>query len=110
MSDVTSRLATDSDREMWGAITASFKARRVAEDKAREEHNASVDWSWLPERCPDCRMSWSLFAPVKIHDGAGLHTGEGRCVECKRVYAKPHGHDMGNEVAPPRPKLWRRWL
>ena len=85
---MTEPALTDDDREMWEEIAAKFKTRRVAEDKAREEHNAAVDWSWLPERCPSCRMSWSLFAPAKIHNGSGFHTGECRCVECKRVYTK----------------------
>lgn len=79
----------NTDREMWEGIARRMKAKREAELAERDRHNASLDWSWLPERCPDCRCNWEISAPAFIHDGSGKHTGDCRCVNCKRVYSPP---------------------
>jgi len=79
----------DGDREMWEHIAARMKAKREQEDLDRVANNTSMDWTWLPERCPDCRCNWNISPPARIHNGSGFHTGDCRCVNCKRVYSPP---------------------
>jgi hypothetical protein len=79
----------EDDRDMWEHIAAKLKAKRAEEENAKRLNNASIGWSWLPDRCPDCRMSWNLFPPAKTQTGIGWHDGCVRCVNCKRVYTPP---------------------
>ena len=76
----------DADEQMWRDIASRIAEKRQRDHEKRDAHNDSIDWSWLPERCPDCRLSWTLYPPARIETGGGWHTGECRCVECKRVY------------------------
>lgn len=77
MSDIT-----DWERDLWDGIAKNIAAKRESEDAARKAHNDAIDWSWLPNKCPEC---W-CGEYAKIQDANLHHTGQVRCVNCKHVF------------------------
>jgi hypothetical protein len=84
--------ATREDEDMWKNIAASMRRQDEEWAEQRRVAESTLDYSWLPDRCPHCRMSFSMFPPAQITEVRpyGLtRNGQVRCVDCKTVLSLP---------------------